>query len=261
MSNIDTSMTLDDAVMEVLQLLTGLDLQYDPQQDRYNSIVRCINRALRSVALEHEWSWFSDVASIGPAVAGQQEVVLPSRWRARIINDDSVRLCDQDGNAVVWAYWLPRDALHKNIGRRGLWCSLVRQTVAFSRQFNDFEDGLDIRVPIMREPKMHVLPKQPETGDLVAIDPDLLLEEIDFPYPDLVVAKAAYFYASTDPIMQPRVQTLDANYKDLMYQIIERDDRFTDSPDQNTWLLPVEGSLEGNHYFHRHPLADDGRMF
>ena len=35
MANRDVQMTLKDAVAEVLNFLTGLDLEYDPDQDRF----------------------------------------------------------------------------------------------------------------------------------------------------------------------------------------------------------------------------------
>ena len=46
MSNADVALTLDDAVSEVLSLLTGLDVNYDPEFDRYRTIARTLNRAL-----------------------------------------------------------------------------------------------------------------------------------------------------------------------------------------------------------------------
>jgi hypothetical protein len=55
------------------------------------------------------------------------------------------------------------------------------------------------------------------------------------------------------------VQTLEAQYKDLMYQLIERDDRATDSPFQNEFTVPVQNSLEGGSVAHRHPHADERR--
>jgi hypothetical protein len=84
-TNIETRMTLDDAIAEVLSVLTGLDLEYEPEQDRYQSITRFINRAMRTTALEKEWSYFSDVAVIGTVSAGDQEFTLASSIRPRII--------------------------------------------------------------------------------------------------------------------------------------------------------------------------------
>ena len=79
---------------------------------------------------------------------------------------------------------------------------------------------------------------------------------IDFPYPDVIVARAAYFYAQTDPVMQPRVQTLEGGYKDLMYQIIERDTSISDTPYQNSFTLPLENGLVPVGERHRHPHSD-----
>jgi hypothetical protein len=75
MTNVEVAMTLDEAVAEVLGLLTGLDLQYNPDQDRYQVITRQINRALRAVALDNEWSYYASVENVGKARAGD---TLPS---------------------------------------------------------------------------------------------------------------------------------------------------------------------------------------
>lgn len=255
MPNAETQMNLDEAVAEVLGLLTGLDLEYDPNEDRYQAIVRMLNRALRANALEKEWSYYSDLESVGPAIQGEREVVLRSSVRPRIVSDDSVRLCDSNDLPVFWAYFLPRDALHKYVGRSGLWCSVVRDRLQFSRPFYRREHGLDIQVPVMREPRMFRLPADPEDE----VPDELRAQLVDFWYPDLIVLRAAYMYAQSDPVMQPRVQTIEAQMKDLMYQIIERDDRFTDSPEQNTFLVPIQNSIYEDATFHRHPLADERR--
>ncbi len=52
--NPELKLTLDEGIQEVLGLLTGLDMTYDPQYDRYRVIGRMLNRALRANALEHE---------------------------------------------------------------------------------------------------------------------------------------------------------------------------------------------------------------
>jgi len=259
MSNPEIELTLDEAVAEVLGLLTGLDLEYAPEQDRYGVITRQINRALRSNALEHEWSYYSSVTSIGVATLGEREVWLPSTLRPRIINDDAVRLCDSDGVPRAWAYFLPRDALHKYPQRGGLWCSVTRNTVVFNRAFNSLEDGLDIELPVMREPEMFRLPQQPEDPNepLIAVPQETRDQLVDFAYPDVIILRAAFYYAQTDPVMQPRVQTLEAQYKDLMYQIIERDDRNTDSPYENSFVVPVQGSIYGDPAPTGAPLADE----
>lgn len=261
--NSETYMTLDDAIGEVLSLLTGLDLQYAPIHDRYQMITRQLNRAMRAVALEKEWSWYASLASVGPAVEGQLHIDMSPSIRPRMINDDSVRLVDDCGRAVVWAYFLPRDALSKYIGRQGLWCSVTRNTISFSRPFTAREDGLDIQVPVMREPVMFRLPPQSEDPDvpLVGVPQEIRDQPIDFVYPDLVVLRAAYYYAQSDPVMQPRVQTIEAQYKDMMYQITERDDRNTDSPYANDFFVPVQGDIShpGNPMHHGHPHSDERR--
>ena len=72
MANADVQMTLDQGIEEVLALLTGMDVSYSPAADRYHVIARCINRAMRAVALEHEWSYFHNVEEVGTVLAGQQ---------------------------------------------------------------------------------------------------------------------------------------------------------------------------------------------
>lgn len=259
--NPEITMTLDESVMEVLSLLTGLDLEYQPELDRYRAVTRQLNRALRANALEQEWSYYSSSESIGPAVAGEKELQIRASLRPRIINDDAVRLVDEDGRAVYWAFFLPRDAIHKYTTRRGLWCSVTRNTLTFSRAFSLNEDGLDIQVPAMREPKMFRLPKQPADPNLplVAVPAAIRNQPLDFWYPDVVTLRAAFYYAQTDPVMQPRVQTIEAQYKDLMYQIIERDNRNTDSPFENEFFVPVRGSLNPPAFFELHPHADERR--
>ena len=255
MANIDVQMSLRTAVDEVLTLLTGLDLSYDAGQDRFHAMTRLLNRALRQVALEHEWSYYSTTEEIGIVLAGQQTVEISSRQRVRIVNDDAIRLVNGEDLPVIWAYILPRDALHKYIGRSGLWASVTKTTISFSRPINGGEEGLRIFVPVMREPRMFEVP---EPGEEV---PDRILNQlVDFDYPDLVTARAAYLYAQTDPVMQPRVQTLEAQYKDIMYQLVERDDRHTDSAYMNNFVIPMQGSLEGPLHSllsHGHPHADE----
>lgn len=249
MSNPETTLTLTECVDEVLGLLTGLDLSYDPSYDRFRSITRQLNRALRSNALEKEWSYYSSVESLGTSVEGDIELNMRSTVRPRIINDDAVRLVNEDGRPVVWAYFLPRDALHKYQGKRGLWCAAVRNTLQFSRPLLAGEAGLDIQVPVMREPVMFRLPEV--AGEEV---PDSTLnQELDFPYPDIITLRAAFYYAQTDPVMQPRVQTLEAQFKDLYYQISEREDRNTDSPYLNDFYVPVVNGLGEPESHHYHP--------
>ena len=111
---------------------------------------------------------------------------------------------------------------------------------------------------------MFRLPQQPEDPNepLVPVDEDIREQLVDFDYPDLVIARACYFYAQTDPILQPRVQTLEGDYKDLMYALTERDTRNTDTPFQNDWDIGIESSINGGNFgFHNHPHADYDRRF
>ena len=258
--NPNVAMTLDEAVDEVLGLLTGLDLTYAPEYDRYRSVTRQLNRALRANALEREWSYYSDLEHVGVATYGQQDVALRASVRPRIIGDDSVRLCTSDNTPMKWAYFLPRDAIEKYPSRRGLWVSITRQSLHVSRPFNSVEDGLNILVPVMREPKMFELPPHPKTdAEEVPAVPDTTRQQLlDFDYPDLIVARAAYFVAQTDPVMQPRVQTLENEWKNIFYALNERDDRNTDHPFLNEWNVPVQSDLHDTSYedWH-HPHADD----
>lgn len=263
-NNPEVLMTLDDAVEEVLGMLTGLDLTYDSSMDRYRSIARQLNRALRSMALEKEWSWYHSTRSLGEVVAGERMVYIPNLLRPRIVNDDAVRLVDPDSQRPVrWAYFLPRDALHKYDARDGLWASVTRNDLEFSRPFDISEEGLEIHLPVMREPTMFRLP-EPQYDQDVAIPPvpeEVRQQPVDFQYPDVVILRAAFYYAQTDPVMQPRVQTLEAQYKDIMYQIIERDDRNTDSPELNQFRVPIDAGIhEGGPRYHRHPHSDAGRF-
>ena len=258
MTNRDVAMTLDEAVEEVFGLLTGLDLRYAPEQDRYRAVVRQLNRALRHHATEHDWSYYASTEDVGTAHAGDQQVALRATVRPRIVGDDQVRLVDANGRPVVWAAFLPRDALHKYDGRGGLWVSVTRSTLQFSRPFGSGEEGLTIQVPVMREPRMFRLPEQPEDPSLplVTVPASIREQLLDYDYPDVVIARAGYLYAQTDPVMQPRVQTLEAQYKDLMYQIIERDDRNTEAPEQTAWSLGISGDLRGDRAYPLHPHAD-----
>ena len=257
MSNPDVAMTLRECVDEVLGLLTGLDLTYDPEMDRFRSITRQLNRALRSNALEKEWSYYASTENLGLAVAGEQHLLIRPSVRPRIINDDAVRLVDATTqHPVKWAYFLPRDAIHKQPDRTGLWASVLRNTLTFSRPFHTAEAGLEIHLPVMREPEMFRLPEV--EGE--AVPDSTLNQELDFWYPDVVILRAAMYYAMTDPVMQPRVQTLEAMYKDLFYQLNERDDRNTDSPTLNEWNVPINSSIRpmGHTLSHR-PTADERR--
>lgn len=262
--NPETTLSLDDCVAEVLGLLTGMDLQYRPELDRYQAITRQLNRALRANALEHEWSWYAATEHVGQTVPGQQSYLLRAAVRPRVINDDAVRLVrPRQQHPVLWAYFLPRDALHKYADRGGLWAAVTRNVLTFSRPFARSERGLDILVPVMREPTMFRLPPHPEgqNDPLPAVPQEIRDQPLDFQYPDLVVLRAATYYAMTDPIMQPRVQTLEQQTKELMYQIIERDDRNTDSPYLNEFFVPVQNGIAGPSRgpHPHHPHADERR--
>lgn len=255
MANRDVTLTLREAVDEVFSTLTGLDLTYDPQQDRFISVARHLNRALRMIALENEWSYFSSTEEAGVAVAGVETIELNGKLRPRIINDDAVRLVTDQGVVRRWAYFLPRDAIFKYGNRAGLWAAVTRTTLQFSRPFSLDEEGLHVMVPVMREPKMFKLPTAGEN-----LSNQVLNQMLDFDYSDLVVAKAAQLYAETDPLMQPRVQSLESRYKDLMYQLIERDTQSSDSPFLNDYPIPMLASLDGSYsdpLTHGHPHADE----
>lgn len=261
MSNPEVAITLEEAVGEVLGSLTGLDLAYDPRLDRFRAITRQLNKALRLNALEKEWSYYSDVQVVGTATAGDRSVYLPASRRPRIIGDDAVRLVHPEtGRVVSWAYFLPRDAIHKYESRAGLWCSVTRQELYFSRVFGLREDGLDVQVSVMREPVLFRLPSAPEDPEVEVpeVPAEILEQEVDFAYPDVIVMRAAYLYAQTDPVMQPRVQTLEAQYKDLFYQISEREERHTDMPYSNEFTVPIASSIHGAGQPHGgHPHADE----
>jgi hypothetical protein len=261
MSNTETQLTLDEAVQEVLGLLHGQDMTYDPQFDRYRVIGRMLNRALRANALEKEWSYYSDLRDLGNPVEGTQTILLDDQDRPRVINDDAVRFVNTDGNVVEWAYFLPRDALHKYRYRRGMWCSVTRNEVAFSRPFIAAEAETTVQLPVMREPVMFDLPPAPEQNidPLPDVDPLVRDQLVDFVYPDVIVARAAYMYSLTDPLIQPRAQTLENGYKDLMYQAIERDDQNTDTPYNNEFLVPVQNGIYPEPRWAWWPLADNRR--
>lgn len=264
MVNQDVGLTLDSAVAEVLALLTGMDLKYDPDTDRYAVITRMLNRALRDNALETDWSYYASTEDVGLAIEGRKEIFLRSSVRPRIIRDDAVVL-SRDGVPHVWAYFLPRDALSKYANSRELKAAVTRTTLSFSRPFSKSEAGMHIEVPVMREPRMFRLPEQPESPDaeLIPVPDDVREQQVDFDYPDIIVTRAAFLTAQTDPLMQPRVQTLEMQFKDLMYQLIERDDRHTDTPYQNEFILPISNDIYGREdpLTHGHPHSETGRLF
>ena len=75
-----------------------------------------------------------------------------------------------------------------------------------------------------------------------------------------MLARAAFLYAQSDPVAQPRVQTLEDQYKTMMYALTERDERNTDSAYQNDFFVPIGGSLAGPVTdAHAHPHSDERR--
>jgi hypothetical protein len=260
--NPEVTFTLDDAVEEVFGILFGQDLTYDPTFDRYRVVARMINRALRANALEHEWSYYHDELAL-TGVPGDRSVALSvdSTVRVRQTGDDAVRLADLDGEPLAWAYFLPRDALHKVRHQPGWWVSVVRNTLQFSAPLPTTDFPYNIIVPIMREPYRFVIPAPVEDPNdpLPAFDPAERAKAVDFHYPDVICARAAYMYSKTDPVIQPRAQTLEADYKDLMYQAIERDDRYTDSPLENNFVVPVQNGIYPESSFSLTPMADRRR--
>lgn len=260
MPNPELQMTLDDCVDEILGGLTGLELQYDPSQDRYRAVVRALNKALRATALEREWACYASMETVGTTVAGMRELGLRPTIRPRIMGDDSVRLVDDNDVTRVWAAFLPRDAIEKYSGRRGLWVAITRQSLRFSRTFAEHEAGLRIQLPVMREPKLFHLPPRSENPNVPSptVPAEIRNQLLDFEYPDAVIARASYLYAMSDPVTQPRAQTLEAEYKNLFYALNEREDRSTDSPFLNDFAVPIQSTANDTSYqpLH-HPHADD----
>jgi hypothetical protein len=254
--NPDVTMTLSEAVREVLVVLTGQALTYDPDMDRFRVLTHHLNRALRTNALENNWSFYETIERIALVNRGNDTTfTIETDYRFRVQSDDAVRILDADENPVAWAYFLPRDALHKYRNRSGLWASVTRNVLTLSRPLSSVADGVDeyvMEIPLMREPLPFKLPDDPTEE----ADPLVLAQELDFDFPDVVIARAAWLYAQTDPMMQPRVQTLEDQYKNLMYQLIERDTAFTDTPDQNEILVPVQGDIYGESVWRPWPVAN-----
>lgn len=256
--NHSVGFTLDEAVQEMLMQLTGLGVTYEPDADRYHVLAHTLNRGLRAVAIDHEWSYFSDQLEVGQASAGTSSVELTSRHRLRVTEDDAVRLEDDRENPVIWAYVLPRDALHKYRYRKGLWCAATRTRLDFSRPFLNSEDGLRVIAPVMREPRMFDLPAR---GD--AVTEIIRNQEMDFDFPDLVIARAMFMYAQTNPLLQPRVPSLEDQFNTLKYSLVERDLKHSDSSYLNPWNLGIANGLRDRRAWagnHGHPHADDRRL-
>lgn len=261
--NPELSMTLDDAVAEVNAILYGLDLKLDPREDSYQVITRMLNRALREVALLQDWAYYADVEDAGIAREGDEAVDLRATLRPRIQTDDAVRLVDDEGRPLLWAYFLPRESLSKYRYQTELRCAVTRSTIQFSRPFRKQDDGLHIHVPVQREPRMFRLPELDES----ALDPDDVIpqvpdsvrnQQVDFDYPDLVVRRAAFLVAQFNPILQPRVQSLEAQFDELKYALMERDTNSTDQPFLNPVIVPIANTVYGQSgagMFHGHPHA------
>src|SRR5690606_22114722 len=118
--------------------------------------------------------------------------------------------------------------------------------------------GLRIQAPVMREPRMFALPSASDAEQGRYEIPQHVREQLlDFNYPDVITLRAAFYVAQSDPVMQPRAQMLQEQYTDLMYQIMERDERNTDTPYANDFILPVVSGLrQGPSPSHRHPHSD-----
>lgn len=261
--NAELSMTLEDAVAEVLTLLIGSDVRFMPEMDRFQTITRFLNMGMRSAALDHEWKYFYSHATVGHAHEGTQALLLRSSLRPRMMDDDAVVLVKPGTSDIVkWAYFQNATALHKYRHMDGLWCSVHNRVLQFSRPFTKSEEGLEIQMPSMREPVMFRLPEQPTdpAEEVVTVPRDVLEQQIDFDYPDYIIRKAAWLYAQTDPVLQPRVQTLEAQWKDLMYALTERDTRSTDTPYQNPWNIGIDGGIYSSGPSSTHPHAGALRL-
>jgi hypothetical protein len=145
-NNPQLTMSLEMAVGEVLNILTGLDLAYDPDYDRFRTIARALDRAQRANALEVEWSWYDGVISLGTSTEGQTSANVPTYARPRMTGDDAMRLVNENDQIVRWAYYLPRDAIHKYGHRDGLWVAINREILVFSRGLWSSEADLDIQI-------------------------------------------------------------------------------------------------------------------
>ena len=243
------SMSLKDAVNEVHNILTGLDLTYEDRYDVFHATVRQINRSLRSVALEDEWAWYTEDADLGTTTEGQTEVDLMASYRPRVQQDDAVRLVNSDGHVVVWAYYLPRDSLNKYLYKPELRVAFVRNQIVFSRPIQLYESGLQIIVPAMREPRQT---KIPDPGQRMT-DAELN-RALDFEYPDMIIAHAAWQISMSNPVYQPRAQTLEEGFKEYKYSLTERNTNHSDSPLRNNFVPSY-----GDPYLttpHRHPHSD-----
>ncbi len=243
------TMSVRDAVNEVHNILTGLDLTYEDRYDIFHATVRQLNRSLRAVALEDEWAWYSEDVDVGTSTEGQTTVELDANYRPRIQQDDAVRLVDSSGMVVRWAYYLPRDSLSKYLYRPELRVAVTRNVITFSRPLLASEADLSIIVPVMREPRQTRIP--PTGQKLTEAD---LNRALDAEAPDLIVAHAVWQMAMSNPVYQPRAQTLEEAFSDLKYAMMERNTNHSDSPLRNTFTPSY-----GDPYLmlpHAHPHSD-----
>ena len=242
-------LSLQESVNEIHNILTGLDLTYEDRYDIFHATVRQVNRSLRQVALEDEWAWYVEEVDAGTTTVDMTEVELNSAYRPRVQQDDAVRLVNANGITVSWAYYLPRDSLNKQMHRPELRVAFTKNVIKFSRPLQLFESGLSIIVPAMREPKQTRLP---EAG--ARLTPAELSRAIDAEYPDLIVAHAAWKMAMSNPLYQPRAQTLEEEFNDLKYALTERNTNHSDSPMRNNFVPSY-----GDPYLatpHVHPHSD-----
>lgn len=243
------TMSLTEAVAEVQHILTGLNLSYDDRYDIFHATVRQLNRSLRHVSLEDEWGWYVEEVNAGLSVEDQTTIELDSTYRARILEGDAVRLVNDDGLPVIWAYYLPRDSLSRHTYRPELRVSVTRNEISFNRPLLASEAGYTIMVPAMREPAQTNIPSSGEKLTTAQLN-----RALDTEYPDMVVAHAAWQMSMSNPVYQPRAQTLEDAYNDLKYALIERNTNHSDSPLRNTFVPSY-----GDPYLslpHNHPHSD-----
>lgn len=246
-------LTLSETVDEVVNTLYGLSTRFEPDTDSWHGMALTLRRALKVVATERDWIYYHDTVQVGTVEPDCSVIVVPSRYRVRKTGDDAIRLLDSRGRPVVWAYIIPDDALHKYRALSGLWCSVVRQEIRFSRPFYKAEKGLRVIAPVMREPYLW-----PKLVSGQALPQDEMDRDIDFHRADMVVMKAAYLYAQTDPLLQPRVPQLEQDYRAVFYQVQEQDTNVTMGAMVNDFQLPIEGDYRfvSGHGYGLHPHSD-----
>lgn len=244
------SISLREAVAEVHNILTGLDLSYDDRYDIFHACVRQLNRSLRTVALEEDWGWYADDLLLGVVSEGDQTFSVPPNVRLRVRQDDAIRLVDPATKKTVrWAYFLPRDSLSKYWAAPELRAAFVRNNVVLSRPLLAREEGLEVWATVMREPRQTTIP---DSGTKIP-DADLS-RPLDFENPDMVIAHAAWQMSLSNPLYQPRAQTLEDVYNNFKYALTERDSDHSDSPMQNSFTPSYGDPFIAMH--HPHPHSD-----